>query len=176
LPVAETHPLNSKNAYGASKAAAETYCRVFQNTGKLEVAILRLSNVYGLRDFDRVIPIFINNVLSGQDLTIYGGQQVIDFIAVPIVINALDQAAGNQSILEGPVNVGSGKGTTLYELAKQIMSLFKMKSKIHVEPARSVEVVRYTANTNRFQSVFSIPLPEDPLEHLADISALFEGS
>ena len=45
LPVAEDHPLNAKNAYGASKAAGELYARVFQTLYGLETAVLRLANV-----------------------------------------------------------------------------------------------------------------------------------
>jgi UDP-glucose 4-epimerase len=46
LPVAENAPLLPKNQYGASKAAAEQYCRVFTTTEGLDVNILRFSNIY----------------------------------------------------------------------------------------------------------------------------------
>ena len=57
LPVNENCPLLPKNAYGASKAAAEMYCSWFAASG-LEVTALRLSNVFGPGDSDRVIPRF----------------------------------------------------------------------------------------------------------------------
>ncbi len=166
LPVDEAHPLNSKNAYGASKLAGEAYCRIFQNSTKLEVAVLRLANVYGLRDFNRVIPIFIENVINGKNLTIFGGKQLIDFIEVPVVVEALIQAANNPKILSGPVNVGSGKGITLFELAERINKLFGSQSKITIEPERSSEVMQYTADIKRFKQVFNITLNEDPLLYL----------
>ena len=58
LPVSEDSRLIPKNAYGISKLACELYCRVFGDEG-LSVSILRLANVYGTRDTDRVIPVFI---------------------------------------------------------------------------------------------------------------------
>ncbi len=170
LPVDEAHPLNSKNAYGASKLAGEAYCRIFQNSGRLEVAVLRLANVYGLRDFNRVIPIFIKNALKGKELTIYGGKQLIDFIEIPVVTEILIRAADNPDILTGPVNVGSGTGVTLYELADRINKLFGSRSQVSVKPARSSEVVKYTADIKRFKKLFNIVLNKDPLLYLNEMS------
>ncbi len=166
LPVDESHPLNSKNSYGAGKAAGEKYCQVFQNSGDLEVVILRLANVYGPRDFNRVIPIFIKNVKQGKELTVFGGQQLIDFIAVPFVVSMMRLAAENKKALFGPVNIGSGRGTTLFELASRIMALSGKNSKINVLPARNAEVVKYTADLKRFKEVFKTEPPLDPLDYL----------
>ena len=169
LPVDERHALNSKNSYGASKAAGEKYCQVFQNSGDLEVVILRLANVYGPRDFNRVIPIFIENVKQGKDITIYGGKQLIDFISVPFVVDVLRLAANNRKALTGPVNVGSGQGTTLFDLAKRVMALFGKNNQVVVEPARSAEVVKYTADLKRFKEIFKTKPALDPLEYLKEM-------
>jgi len=171
LPVDEKHPLKAKNAYGASKVAGEKYCQVFGNTGLLEVAILRLANVYGLRDFNRVIPIFIDNALQHKDIHIYGGKQIIDFISVEIVVEAFYQSMNNRMVLEAPTNVGSGRGTTLFELAERIQKIAAAKNKIVIEAPRQVEVVKYTANLSRFKKVFTIKQPKDPLYHLPNMFA-----
>jgi UDP-glucose 4-epimerase len=65
VPVNEDQVLNPKNAYGASKVAGEVYCRAFQTTYGLDVAVLRLSNVYGPGDRDRVIPIWMERARAG---------------------------------------------------------------------------------------------------------------
>ncbi|MCD6376735.1 MAG: SDR family NAD(P)-dependent oxidoreductase [Caldisericaceae bacterium] len=166
LPVGENHPLDSKNTYGASKVAGEKYCQVFQNMGALQVVILRLANVYGERDFDRVIPIFLNNVFKKQDIHIYGGQQIIDFVSVEIVVEALIQSLFNDEALAGPTNVGSGKGTTLFDLANRIMELTRAESQVVVDPPRSVEVVKFTADVTRFKQIFNVNLNDDPLYYL----------
>ena len=49
LPVPESAPISPRNAYGASKAAAEMCCRAFQSAG-LEISVVRLANVYGPGD------------------------------------------------------------------------------------------------------------------------------
>ncbi len=166
LPVDEKHPLDSKNTYGASKVAGEKYCQVFQNMNAFETVIFRLANVYGERDFDRVIPIFLNNIARGEDIHVYGGKQVIDFVSIEIVVQALIQAMVNGPATKAPTNVGSGKQTTLFDLAERIMELTGTNNKIVVEPPRSAEVVKFTADIRRFKSVFNVELPEDPLYYL----------
>lgn len=169
LPVDEKHLLNSKNSYGASKVAGEKYCQVFQNSGDLEVVILRLANVYGPRDFNRVIPIFLDNVQQGKELNVFGGEQLIDFIPLPFVIDVLRLAAKNRAALSGPVNVGSGRGTTLFELATRIMKISGQKSNVNVLPSRRAEVVKYTADLKRFKKVFQMEPPADPLAYLKEM-------
>jgi UDP-glucose 4-epimerase len=166
LPVDEKHPLSSKNTYGASKVAGEKYCEVFQNMCDLEVVIFRLANVYGERDYNRVIPIFLNNAFNNKDIHIYGGKQVIDFVSIEIIIEAFMQAINNQEALSGPTNVGAGKGATLFDLAGRIMKLTDTDIKVAVDPPRTVEVVKFTANIERFKKIFDIHLPEDPLYYL----------
>jgi UDP-glucose 4-epimerase len=68
LPVSEDASLKPKNVYGASKAAAEMYCRIFDSLD-LQVRIVRLANVYGHRDSDRAIAILANNGIRGEPLT-----------------------------------------------------------------------------------------------------------
>jgi len=166
LPVDEKHPLNSKNTYGASKVAGEKYCQVFHNMGAFETVILRLANVYGERDFDRVIPIFLNNVARHEDIHVFGGKQVIDFVSIEIVVQALMEAMENKKAAEGPTNVGSGRETTLFQLAERIMQLTGSHNKVVVDPPRSVEVVKFTADIRRFKSVFNVDVPQDPLYYL----------
>jgi UDP-glucose 4-epimerase len=166
LPVDEKHPLSSKNTYGASKVAGEKYCEVFQNMCDLEVVIFRLANVYGERDYNRVIPIFHNNAFNKKDIHIYGGKQVIDFISIEIIVEAFMQAINNQEALSGPTNVGAGKGVTLFDLAGRIMKLTDTDIKVVVDPPRTVEIVKFTANIERFKKIFDVSLPEDPLYYL----------
>ncbi len=167
MPVREDHPLNAKNSYGASKVAGEKYCQVFASMYGMETAIFRFANVYGPRDFDRVIPIFIQSARSGEDINIFGGEQLIDFISIEVIVSALLDARANTGILNGPVNVGSGKGTSLFELAREIKQLASTECQVNILPARSVEVVKFVASMERFKNTFKIPVPGDPLYFLA---------
>lgn len=168
FPVDEDHPTGSKNTYGASKLAGEMYCRVFAGNFGVDTAILRLANVYGTRDYGRVIPLWLGWIKEGRNLVVYGGQQVIDFVWVGQVVEALVRAA-SYDVLDGPTNVGSGQGTPLLELASRLLAETGSPLELDMQPARSVEVVRFTADVTRMREVLGLEPPEDPLFGLAEM-------
>lgn len=174
LPVAEDAPLNSKNAYGASKAAGELYARVFLNTYGVETAVLRLANVYGPRDRDRVIPLWLDAAAQGQEMIVYGGQQLIDFVHVDQVVEAMVRAS-TADIIGQPINVGSGQGTPLLQLAERVMALPGASSRLDLRPARSVEVARFTAEIGLMRACLGLEPPADPLFALESLWEEYRG-
>lgn len=168
LPVDEDRPMNPKNAYGASKVAGEVYSRTFAATYGLDVSVLRLANVYGTGDRDRVIPIWLERAQQGKSLQLYGGNQVLDFVPVGLVVEAL-QRAGSTSLGGLPVNVGSGTGTTLRDLAIRVQALAGGRIQLDVLPARSVEVSRFTADVTHMKSLLGLEPPADPLTELETV-------
>ncbi|MDQ3810042.1 MAG: SDR family NAD(P)-dependent oxidoreductase [Chloroflexota bacterium] len=168
LPVDEGQPLLAINHYGASKVMGEAYCRAFRHTHGLHTVVLRLANVYGPRDIGRVIPTWLRQATQGADLTVCGGKQIIDFIWVDWVVDALMRAA-DQDVVLPPINIGSGTGTPILQLAKRIAGLTGGQSRVHILPARPVEVTRYVANVDRMRSLLRIEPPSDPLGHLPSL-------
>jgi UDP-glucose 4-epimerase len=166
IPVREDAPLVAKNPYGASKLAGEAYCRVWQTATGLDCIVLRFANVYGPRDRDRVIPHWLTRARDGEDLEVYGGRQVIDFVWVGQAVGALLAAA--TCVNDGPVNVGSGVGTPIIDLGKRILALTNARSELRVMPAREIEVVRFVADVARMRSVLGIEPAADPLHQLAE--------
>ncbi|HVP05101.1 MAG TPA: SDR family NAD(P)-dependent oxidoreductase [Dehalococcoidia bacterium] len=169
LPVSEEAPLRAKNPYGASKVAGEVYCRTWQRSTGVECQVLRFANLYGPRDRDRVIPMWLQRALEGQELRLYGGQQVLDFLWVEHAVNALLAAA--ECSVNGPINVGSGQGVPLRELADRILNLTASNSQMQCEPARGVEVVRFVADVHKMREVLGVEPPADPLAGLAPMAA-----
>ena len=146
LPVDEEHPLNPKNPYGASKLAVEQIMRAMAATYDMRYAIIRLANVYGRGDFSRVIPTFLHNIKEGMDLVIYGSpSKIIDFIHVNDVVDALIACL---NVDEQIMNIGSGVGTTLRELA-DIFTSVNTSSKVRVEEGNACEVERFIANIDK---------------------------
>lgn len=165
VPVAEARAMNPKNAYGASKVAGEVYCRAFGGAYGLDVSVVRLANVYGPGDRDRVIPIWLDRAHNGLDLELYGGEQVLDLIGVELVVEALQRVAATD--LGGqPVNIGSGQGTTLRELAGRVQALPGVAVGLNMLPARSVEVTRFVADVTRMGTLLGLTPPRDPLHGL----------
>ena len=169
IPVSESAPLNAKNPYGASKIAGEAYCRVWQTTAGLECQVLRFANVYGARDCDRVIPIWLEQARRGEPLEIYGGEQIIDFVWVGTAVQALISVARRE--LSGPINVGSGMGVTLPYLAHRLLEETGSLSKLRTLPVRPVEVVRFVADVGQMQRVLDVAPELEPLAHLRDCLA-----
>ncbi len=165
LPVDEGQPLLAINFYGASKVVGEAYCRAFRRANGLDTVILRLANAYGPRDYGRVIPSWIELSKHGEDLELYGGKQVLDFVWVDQVVDALLAAAASDVVLP-PINVGSGTGTKLMDLARRIRLLSGSRGQIRIAPARAVEVVQYVARVDRMRQLLGIEPPSDPLLHL----------
>lgn len=148
LPVEEEAPLTAKNAYGASKIAGEAYCRVFANLG-VETVILRLANVIGARDTERVIPLFINQILDGHPLEVYGRNKVLDFVGVNDVVCLIAQVGLQENWVKQPINCGSGVGTKLVDLANLLVDLIGKRCEIRIAPPREHEVDGYIANIEK---------------------------
>ena len=174
LPVDEDSPLLAINSYGASKVAGEAYCRAFRRELGLQTTILRLANVYGPRDFGRVIPLWVDQASAGRNLDVYGGKQVIDFVWIGQAVDALVQAAEFDGALP-PNNVGSGTGTRIVDLARRIRRLADRQGHVGLQPARSMEVTRYIANVERMQQLLKIDPPLDPLAQLPKMFAAPAG-
>jgi UDP-glucose 4-epimerase len=166
LPVDEAQPLLAINLYGASKVTGEALCRAFRRSTGLHSVILRLANVYGPRDTGRVIPLWLERASKGDDLLVYGGKQLIDFVWIDQVVSALVRAAEIDTSCP-PVNVGSGTGTQIVQLAKRIAWLSAGQSHVKLLPARSVEVTRFVADIDRMRKLLGIEPPIDPLQHLS---------
>jgi UDP-glucose 4-epimerase len=168
LPVDEGQPLLAINFYGASKVMGEAYCRAFRRAYGLNTIVLRLANAYGPRDFGRVIPLWVNQATAGEDLTVYGGKQVLDFVWVGQIAEALMRAAE----LEGPtppINIGSGTGTRIIDLARRIRLMAGSHSQIQTVPARAVEVVQYVARVDRMRQLLRLEPSPDPLANLPEL-------
>lgn len=162
LPVAEEAQLAPKNGYGASKAAGEMLCRMAAARGGLEMVTLRLANVYGPGDAGRVIPLWLERAERGEDLLIYGGNQVLDFIWVGDTVDALLRAAlaprnlfaaagilPDEHIEPGffvALNVGTGRGTAIRTLAERVREVTGHDVSIRVLPPRTAEVARFVAD------------------------------
>jgi UDP-glucose 4-epimerase len=168
LPVDEGQPLLAINFYGASKVTGEAYCRAFRRASGLNTVILRLANTYGLRDSGRVIPRWVEQAIAGEDLTVYGGKQVLDFVWVGQIVEALVRTAE----LDGPmppINIGSGTGTRIVDLARRIRLMAGSHSQIKLVPARAVEVVQYVARIDRMRQLLRLEPTSDPLANLPEL-------
>ncbi len=145
LPVTEEANTNPISPYAESKLIGERYCLGFNERKLLRSVALRFFNVYGPRqvmnDYSGVITRFINNIWNKQQPVIYGdGMQTRDFVNVLDVAEAVLASIKNAHA-EGQIfNIGSGKPTSINELAKTILDLSGSYSKVRHETNREGDI------------------------------------
>jgi UDP-glucose 4-epimerase len=158
LPVNEKCPTSPISPYAESKLAAEQFCLGFHEKQLLKAVVLRLFNVYGLRqsvnDYSGVITRFVDHSRQGSPLIIYGdGSQTRDFVHVCDVAEVILHSLGSKDA-EGEVfNIGSGKPTSVLELAEAVLELTGLNLEILHDKPRLGDVKRSYADISKAESL-----------------------
>jgi dTDP-glucose 4,6-dehydratase len=120
----ETDPLGPRSPYSSSKAGSDLIALSYEETYGLPVIVTRSSNNFGPYQFpEKVIPLFVTNLLDGKKVPLYGdGLNIRDWIYV------MDNCAGVDVVLRKGVvgeiyNIGGGNETTNRELTEKVLSL-----------------------------------------------------
>lgn len=146
-PMTENHPFNNKNFYGATKICGEAMLRAFHHRYGLDYVGLRYMNVYGPRQdykgaYIAVIMKMLDAIERGEAPTILGdGLEAFDFVAVE------DCALANVRAMQAETtdefyNVGTGKRTSLKELAELLLQLTGCNREIQYAPRSAATLVR----------------------------------
>jgi UDP-glucose 4-epimerase len=143
----EEHPFNNKNFYGATKIAGEAMLRSFHYRYGLNFIGLRYMNVYGPRQdyhgaYIAVIMKMLDAIDKGDGPTIMGdGSEAFDFIAVEDCALA-NICAMKADAVDSFYNVGTGKRTSLKELAEKLLTLTACTKPIQYAPRSQATLVR----------------------------------
>ncbi len=88
----ETTPYSPHSPYSASKASSDHFVRAYHDTYGLPTVVSNCSNNYGPYQFpEKLIPLFINNIVHRKPLPVYGkGQNVRDWLYVEDHARAID--------------------------------------------------------------------------------------
>lgn len=154
LPTPEDHPIRPLAPYGQGKRAAEGYCELYTRLHGLSTVSLRYGNVYGPRQDVHgeagVVAIFCGCAIEGRRPTVFGdGSQTRDWVEVGDVARA-NLIAGDGG-LNGPVNIGSGRETSVLDL---IAALNEVSDRGQLPqpafaPERTGEVMRSCLDVSR---------------------------
>lgn len=146
----EQHPLEPTSPYAASKLAADRMASAFHRTWGLPLVIVRPFNCYGPRHTYDVIPKFIARALAGEPLQIFGdGQQSRDFTYVSDTVEGFVLAARHPEAIGQAINLGSGRTTTIAELAHRVIAACGSRSAVVHVAARAAEVARLCCDASR---------------------------
>ncbi len=118
LPIDENHPTDPVSPYGASKLAAEKYCKSFYRVYGIDVCSLRFFTVYGPRQRpDMAIHIFTQKILKNEPPTIFGdGNQTRDFTFVEDTVSGVIASAEAKNTAGEPFNLGKGESCSVNDL------------------------------------------------------------
>jgi UDP-glucose 4-epimerase len=157
-PFREDCPSNPSSFYGATKEAGEAYVKAYTETHNLKAVILRLMNVYGPRrspgPYAGVITTFAEAISLGKPLTVFGdGQQTRDFVHVSDAIEVVARALHKKEAIGHTFNVGTGKPTTIRELAAIFSHLAASGFEINHVPPRQGEVMASWANIEKTREI-----------------------
>ncbi len=146
-PMTEDHPFNNQNFYGATKICGEAMARALHFRYGLNYVGLRYMNVYGPRQdyhgaYIAVIMKMLDAIDRGEAPTIYGdGSEAFDFVAVE------DCGSANVCAMKAETNdrfynVGTGKRTSLKEVAEKLIKLTGCSKPIQFAPRSQATLVR----------------------------------
>ncbi|HET89695.1 MAG TPA: NAD-dependent epimerase/dehydratase family protein [Chloroflexi bacterium] len=142
-PVREDYPPNPQSPYAVSKLSGEYYVRTIGALWGIETVILRIFNAYGPGQslppsHPPVLPRFLHQVLRGGSLVVFGGGgQTRDFVYVDDVVEALVAASTAADVDRRIINVGSGRDTSINELAALVARVVGQEIEMLHSPAES---------------------------------------
>jgi dTDP-glucose 4,6-dehydratase len=118
----EDHPLLPNSPYSASKAGSDLLVRAYNRTHKLDTVITRCSNNYGQYQFpEKVMPLFITNIIEGKKVPLYGnGLNIRDWLHVDDHCRGIALALTKGRAGE-VYNIGGGTELTNVELTHKIL-------------------------------------------------------
>ena len=178
IPQTEDIPPNPLSPYALTKLAGEYYCDIFRQMYDLSTVCLRYFNIYGPRQDSgsqhaTVIPAFIEKISQGLPPIILGdGKKSRDFVFVKDVVRANILAVQNNA--EGTYNIGSGKSTSINELAQAILGVMDKDLPLVYEKSRPGEVVQSLADITKARS-FGYEPSWSLEDGLAETIAYFTG-
>ncbi len=121
--VGHVNPIGPRSCYDEAKRYAEAITMTYKTKYNVDTRIIRIFNTYGPRmrpDDGRVIPNFVNQVLKGDDITIYGdGSQTRSFCYVSDLVNAIDHVLMLGDHM--PYNIGNPDEYTIKDCAALIL-------------------------------------------------------
>ncbi len=130
------NPVGPRSVYDEAKRFTEAATVAYRRYHNVDVRIARIFNTYGprmqIRD-GRVVPNFMRQALTGQDLTVYGdGNQTRSFCYVSDEIEGFLRLAKSDEHM--PVNIGNPNEFTILECAQVVLKITGSKSRIRHEP------------------------------------------
>jgi UDP-glucose 4-epimerase len=169
LPMTEEQTPIPEDPYGISKYAAELDLRAAHEMFGLDSVVFRPHNVYGENQnigdrYRNVIGIFINQIMTGNPMTIFGdGHQTRAFSHIDDVAPLISQSVNMMEARNETFNIGADEPREVLEVAQLVAAAFGVEPDINYLPARNEVIHAYSSHekANRiFETEKTIRLEE----------------
>jgi len=128
----ESRTLTPLSPYAASKLSGEMLCTAYYHSFGLKTTALRYFSIYGPGEIPKnnsyslVVSIFVPQAIQGREMVIFGdGNQIRDFTHVEDVAYVNLLAAVKSAAVGKVINVGTGKATSIKDLAIMVKRLVR---------------------------------------------------
>ena len=161
VPMNESMIPTPEDPYGIAKLAVEMDLKAAHEMFGLNYVIFRPHNVYGAYQnigdrYRNVIGIFMNQLLQGKDLTVFGdGQQTRAFSFIDDVAPHIANSVNIPEAMNQVFNIGGDIDYTVNELAKTVIDVMGIERPINYQPARN-EVLHAYADHSKAIKVFNL--------------------
>ena len=138
----EQTPYDPNSPYSASKASSDHFVRAYGETYGLPYVISNCSNNYGPNHFpEKLIPLFINNILNGKKLPVYGdGNYTRDWLYVKDHAVAIDLIF-HKGLNHETYNIGGFNEWKNIDLVKLLC--LQMDQKLENSPGTSEKLITF---------------------------------
>jgi dTDP-glucose 4,6-dehydratase len=138
----ETTPYDPNSPYSASKASSDHFVRAYGETYGLPYVLTNCSNNYGPNHFpEKLIPLFINNIINNKPLPVYGdGNYTRDWLFVKDHAVAIDLVF-HQGQNHETYNIGGFNEWKNIDLVKVLCQI--MDTKLGREAGESAQLITY---------------------------------
>ncbi|MFD3683236.1 dTDP-glucose 4,6-dehydratase [Nocardiopsis sp. NPDC058631] len=155
----EDAPIDPRSPYSAAKAGGDLIALAYARTHGLPVCVTRCGNNYGPRQYpEKVIPLFVTNLLRGQRVPVYGdGRNVRDWVHVD------DHCQGIRVVMEhgtpGEVyHIGGTAEITNLELTERLLTAFGVGwDRVEWVPDRKGHDRRYSLADDKLRALGYAP-------------------
>ncbi len=175
-PISEDSLTRPITSYGVQKITIENLLYLYNYTHGLDYRIVRLSNPYG--PYQRpngqlgVVTTFIYKALKHETIHVYGdGSVVRDFIYIDDAISGIINIVNGTTKL---FNLGSGSGTSIKQILRQIEQSLNIELNTVFEKARSVDVPINYLDISRYAGIFGCPVTVSLSEGILKTAAFMD--
>jgi NAD dependent epimerase/dehydratase len=158
VPIDEDHPLHAQSPYAASKIAADKFVESFHLAFGMPVVTVRPFNTYGPRQSARaIVPAIAVQALAGGPIKLGNVTPTRDLVYVGDTVEGFIRAATAEGAIGSTINLGTGKETSIRDLAAAIGRVVGRPLELIVDEPRvrvaTSEVERLCASTERARAL-----------------------